>query len=53
VLDPFLGSGTVAACATRLGRDWLGIELNSAFARLTNERLSALEQRPPPRAAAS
>ena len=53
VLDPFIGSGTVASTATRLGRDWLGIELNPAFARLTNERLSALEQRPPPLTAAS
>jgi site-specific DNA-methyltransferase (adenine-specific) len=53
VLDPFIGSGTVASVATRLGREWLGIELNPAFAKLTNERLSSLEQRPPPLAAAS
>lgn len=52
VLDPFIGSGTVAAAATRHGREWLGIELNPAFAKLTNERLSGLEQRPPPLAAA-
>lgn len=51
VLDPFLGSGTVAACATRLGRDWLGIELNPAFAKLTNARLRETEQRGPPKAA--
>jgi DNA modification methylase len=52
VLDPFMGSGTVAAVATRLGREWLGIELNPAFAKLANERLSQLEQRPPPLRAA-
>ena len=51
VLDPFIGSGTVASVATRLGRQWLGIELNPAFASLTSERLSSLEQRPPPLAA--
>ena len=52
VLDPFMGSGTVASTATRLGRHWLGIELNPAFADLAKERLSQLEQRPPPRLAA-
>jgi DNA modification methylase len=52
VLDPFIGSGTVAAAATRLGRHWLGIELNPAFASLANERLSRLEQRAPPQRAA-
>lgn len=52
VLDPFIGSGTVASVATRLGREWLGIELNPWFAKLTNSRLSALEQRPPPLRAA-
>src|SRR5665647_3966316 len=52
VLDPFMGSGTVASTATRHGRHWLGIELNPAFADLAKERLSQLEQRPPPRLAA-
>jgi DNA modification methylase len=32
VLDPFFGAGTTAIAAERLGRDWLGIELNPAFA---------------------
>jgi site-specific DNA-methyltransferase (adenine-specific) len=39
VLDPFMGAGTVAVVAERMGRRWLGIELNPAFARLTMERL--------------
>jgi len=47
-----MGSGTVASTATRLGRHWLGIELNPAFADLAKERLSQLEQRPPPLRAA-
>jgi len=52
VLDPFFGSGTVAAAARRLGREWLGIELNPDFAKLANERLSRVEQRSPPLRAA-
>ena len=43
VLDPFMGSGTTALTARRLGRDWLGIELNPAFIALAEQRLS--EQR--------
>jgi len=39
VLDPFMGSGTVAIVARRYGRDWLGIELNPEYVRLTRERL--------------
>ncbi len=50
VLDPFLGSGTTAVVAERLGRDWLGIELNSAFAALAERRIG--EQRGPGRQAA-
>jgi len=41
VLDPFLGSGTVAVAAERLGRDWLGIELSRAYAALAEERIKA------------
>lgn len=39
VLDPFFGTGTVGVVANRLGRDFLGIELNPAFARLAKRRL--------------
>jgi DNA modification methylase len=39
VLDPFMGSGTVALVARQHGRDWLGIELNPEYVRLTRERL--------------
>jgi site-specific DNA-methyltransferase (adenine-specific) len=40
VLDPFIGSGTTALVAERLGRNWLGIELNPKFARLAEERIA-------------
>jgi DNA modification methylase len=46
-LDPFLGSGTVALAAEQHGRDWLGIELNPAYAELAEQRLASWRaQRP-------
>lgn len=40
VLDPFIGSGTTALSARRLGRDWLGIELNPEYIALATARLN-------------
>lgn len=40
VLDPFFGSGTVGQVAERLGRRWIGIELNPEYAELADERTS-------------
>lgn len=40
VLDPFMGSGTVALAAEQYGRDWIGIELNPEYARLAEQRLA-------------
>jgi site-specific DNA-methyltransferase (adenine-specific) len=39
VLDPFFGAGTAALEAERLGRDWLGIELNPDYRDLAMERI--------------
>jgi len=38
VFDPFMGSGTVASVAQRLGRRWLGAELNPGYIALQAER---------------
>ena len=38
-LDPFFGTGTVGVVAQRLGRDWLGVELNLDYCQLAWERL--------------
>jgi DNA modification methylase len=38
VLDPFMGSGTVAEVAQRLGRKWIGCELNPDYAALVTRR---------------
>lgn len=39
VLDPFVGSGTTAVVARRLGRRFLGVELVPSFAVLARRRL--------------
>jgi tRNA/tmRNA/rRNA uracil-C5-methylase (TrmA/RlmC/RlmD family) len=42
VLDPFLGSGTVALAAIAHQRDWLGIELNPDYAAIAERRIAAV-----------
>jgi DNA modification methylase len=39
VLDPFMGSGTTAAVAERLNRQYIGCELNLEYEKLQKERL--------------
>ena len=39
VLDPFLGSGTTAEAAERLGRSWVGIEKNENYIDMVRQRL--------------
>jgi DNA modification methylase len=40
VLDPFAGSGTVAAVALSLGRSSIGIEINPQYVELAQERIA-------------
>jgi len=39
ILDPFIGSGTTAVVAQKLGRDYLGIELNPDYIKMAEKRL--------------
>jgi DNA modification methylase len=39
VLDPFSGSGTTGEVSLKLGRDYIGIELNSDYAKMSMERI--------------
>ena len=43
VLDPFMGSGTTAAVAQKLGRNWLGCELNPAYIEIQKLKTGKLE----------
>lgn len=39
VYDPFCGSGTVAVCCKRLGKNYIGSEVNEEYCNLAEERL--------------
>jgi len=40
ILDPFLGSGTTASVARKLGRRFIGIERDKTYARVARERIA-------------
>jgi DNA modification methylase len=42
VLDPFMGSGTTAVAAKKLGRNYIGIEENSEYIKMAEERLTRI-----------
>lgn len=42
VLDPFFGSGTTGAVAHKLNRQYIGIELETAYIEIAKQRLAAI-----------
>jgi modification methylase len=42
ILDPFFGSGTTGAVAKRLGRHWIGIELESRYISIARSRIDII-----------
>jgi len=45
ILDPFLGSGTVAQVSLEWDRKCVGIELNPEYAEITKKRLNRIQKR--------
>src|SRR3990167_3525704 len=39
VLDPFMGAGTTAVVAKKLGRNYIGIELSEKYIEMANKRI--------------
>jgi len=44
VLDPFFGTGTTGAVATKLGRNWIGIERDRDYARIAKQRIAEVKK---------
>ncbi len=44
VLDPFFGSGTTGAVAKRLGREYIGIDLNPDFCAMAQKRIDNINE---------
>ena len=45
VLDPFFGAGTTGVVAKKLGRDFIGIELNPEYIKIAEARIKAIPER--------
>jgi len=43
VLDPFLGSGTASVVAIKLGRNYVGIEIDESYCCMAEKRLYLAE----------
>lgn len=43
VLDPFMGSGTVAKVALQQGKNYIGIELNPEYIEIANRRIGKVQ----------
>ena len=44
VLDPFIGSGTTAVAAKKLGKNYIGIEANEKYVKISERRLKGLKE---------
>jgi site-specific DNA-methyltransferase (adenine-specific) len=45
ILDPFVGSGTTAVAAKKLGLNYIGIDANPEYVKISEKRLGALDKK--------
>lgn len=43
VLDPFFGTGTSGAVASKLHRNWIGMEIDQKYVKIARERIASLD----------
>ncbi|MDI6758768.1 MAG: site-specific DNA-methyltransferase [Candidatus Omnitrophota bacterium] len=46
VLDPFIGSGTTAIAAKKLGKNYIGIDANEKYVKISERRIKELDEKP-------
>jgi len=46
VLDPFVGSGTTAVAAKKLRKNYIGIDANEKYVKISEKRLKELDKKP-------
>ena len=46
ILDPFIGSGTTAVAAKKLGKNYIGIDTNEKYVKIVERRLKELDDKP-------
>ncbi|MBI5765629.1 site-specific DNA-methyltransferase, partial [Candidatus Falkowbacteria bacterium] len=46
VLDPFVGSGTTAVAAKKLGKNYIGIDANEKYVKISKKRLKEIDEKP-------
>lgn len=44
ILDPFVGSGTTAVAAKRLGKNYIGIDANEKYVKISERRIKELDE---------
>lgn len=45
VLDPFVGSGTTCAVAKKLGRKWIGVDINPEYCEIARKRIANIPEK--------
>jgi len=45
VLDPFVGSGTTAVAAKKLGKNYIGIDANEKYVKISEKRIKELNDK--------